>query len=55
MKHIRPIARAPRLAQLGTMTPLEQIIVFALGLIFDDWVNFQPVIQNLQKFYQKTP
>ncbi len=58
MMHIRGISRQPQMAQSGLldsgMTPLETLIIFVLTAAFQDWDNFPSVIQNLQKFYQKT-
>jgi hypothetical protein len=54
MSHIRSISRAPQLAQGGT-SPLETIIILLTTVIFQDWDNFPQVIQQLSKFYAKTP
>jgi len=55
MRHIRPISTAPQPAQQGQVTFGEQIILLLLTVFFQDWDNFPQVIQNLQKFYSKTP
>ena len=55
MKHVKPISRRPLPAQEGQTTLLETAIIILLTAIFQDWDNFVPVIQNLQKFYSKTP
>lgn len=55
MTHIRPISRPPSPAQEGNVTALESIILLLMSVIFQDWDNFGPVIQNLRKFYSKTP
>lgn len=33
----------------------EQVILLVLTIFFSDWENYPTVIQNLQKYYQKTP
>ena len=55
MNHIRPISSVPRTAQVGRITAVEQLILLLLAIFFQDWDNFAPVIQNLSKFYSKTP
>jgi hypothetical protein len=55
MHHIAPISRPPVLAQDGNTSGLEQIVLLLVTVIFQDWDNFPGVIQNLQKFYAKTP
>ena len=54
MKHITCVTRRPVLAQ-GRINVFEAIVLFILQAFFSDWDNFQPVSQNLRKFYQKTP
>ncbi len=54
MPHIRTISRRPGLAQ-GQTTAIETIIITLLSVFFQGWDNFAPVIQNLSKFYAKTP
>ena len=52
MAHIKTISRRPDLAQTD---PIESIILLLLSVFFPEWDNFPTVIQNLQKFYSKTP
>ncbi len=56
MTHLKPITRTPMPAQsTGRMSPLETVILVVFAAIFRDWDNFIPVVQGLNKFYQKTP
>jgi len=55
MTHLHLITRPPAPAQEGNVTPLESIIIALVSVIFQDWDNFQGVLQNLRKFYSKTP
>ena len=52
MTHCRPISRRP---VPGQVSLVEQAIITLLTIFFNDWDNFPVVIQNLQKFYSKTP
>lgn len=52
MRHLKPMTKTPAPGQTDL---LESLIIFLLTGIFSDWDNFGPVIQNLQKFYRKTP
>ena len=52
MTHIHPVSCTPALAQVSQ---LEQMILKVLTVYFNDWDNFPSVIQNLQKYYGKTP
>jgi len=54
MKHIHAISRmaAPPRAQVSLV---ETIILYLLAIFFNTWDNFPSVIQNLQKYYAKTP
>ena len=54
MSHLNTITRAPARAQ-GSTSPFESVVLLFLTLLFSDWDNFPQVIQNLQKFYAKTP
>jgi len=54
MHHVKPMTRVPAPAQ-GVTTPLESVILLLITVVFQDWDNFPQVIQNLQKFYAKTP
>lgn len=54
MQHLKPISR-PRLAQQGTLSLPEQIIIFLMTIFFGTWDNGPQVIENLRKFYAKTP
>ena len=53
--HTRPISRVPRPCQQGQTTSIETLIILVITLFFRDWDNFQSVIQNLSKYYSKTP
>ena len=55
MQHLTPISRTPLVAQEGNTSGLEQVILLLMTVIFQDWDNFLPVLQNLEKFYSKTP
>lgn len=55
MTHVRCVTRAPKPAQEGVTTPLETVIILLVSVIFQDWDNFPQVIQQLSKFYAKTP
>lgn len=55
MNHLRLISRKPQIAQEGRVDPLESIILVVLSVFFATYDNFSTVIQNLQKFYRKTP
>jgi hypothetical protein len=57
MKHIRTISATPAPAQNflgGGLELAESLVILFLTAGFQGWDNFQPVIQNLQKFYSKT-
>jgi len=54
MKHLQGITCLPSPAQ-GSTSPLEALILAFITIFFNDWDNFQSVIQNLSKFYSKTP
>ena len=51
MRHIRPIGRSP---QLAATSLIESLILLMFTAAFQEFQNFQQVIQNLQKYYQKT-
>lgn len=53
--HTRPISRLPHPGQQGQTTAIESVIILLVTLFFRDWDNFQSVIQNLSKYYSKTP
>lgn len=55
MKHLACVSRRPSPAQVGVTTPIETIILLLVTVLFRDWDNFPQVIQNLQKYYAKTP
>ncbi len=63
MKHLKYVSRTPEPAitgggiggGFGNITVAEQLVLVALSFFFSDWQNFPQVIQNLQKFYAKTP
>ena len=56
MKHIHVISRASIFG--GGLTTgldtIESVIIMLMSVFFNSWDNFSSVIQNLQKFYQKT-
>lgn len=54
MTHLTPISRRPNLAQ-GQTTVVETIIITLFSVFFQDWDNFAQVIQNLSKYFGKTP
>jgi len=54
MKHIAPITSLPSRAQ-GSTSPIEGAILILITIFFQDWDNFEQVIQNLSKYYSKTP
>lgn len=55
MTHLRMISQKPHIAQEGRIDPIESIILVLLSVFFGTYDNFPTVIQNLQKFYRKTP
>jgi hypothetical protein len=55
VKHLRPVSGMPRPAQTGGTSILEQIILLLLTTFFSGWDNFDSVINNLEKYYRKTP
>lgn len=55
MSHLRCVTRAPQPAQTGGTSAMETIIILLMSVIFQDWDNFPQVIQQLSKFYSKTP
>lgn len=55
MSHLRTLSRRPQFAQEGVTTPLESAVIFFLTIFFGDWINAPTVIQNLTRFYAKTP
>lgn len=60
MTHVTPVSRRPALALnlgggSGNITIAEQAVLLLLSLFFSDWQNYAQVIQNLQKYYRKTP
>jgi len=55
MSHLRLISRTPSPAQQKATDIYETLILYLMAIIFQDWDNFQQVIQNLSKYYSKTP
>ena len=55
MSHLRTLSRRPGLAQQGVTTPQESAVILFLTIFFGDWINGPTVIQNLTRFYAKTP
>lgn len=57
MRHLAPVTRpaAPARAQQGRTTPLESLILLIFGVYFATWDNGPTVIQNLSKYFAKTP
>jgi len=53
MTHIRPISRTEQ-PTIAEMTFLETIIILVMNVYFQSWDNYASVIQNLQKYYEKT-
>lgn len=53
MTHIKPMSRKSVPGTADT-DATESIILLLLGLLFQDWVNVGPVLQNLTKYYEKT-
>jgi len=41
--------------QSGQTTAIESIIILLLTVFFRTWDNFPTVVQNLSKYYAKTP
>jgi hypothetical protein len=39
----------------GNTTVIEQMIILVMGIFFGTWDNGPQVLQNLQKYYSKTP
>ena len=54
MTHLKTISRRPGLAQ-GQTTAIETLVITLLSVFFQGWDNFSSVIQNLSKYYAKTP
>jgi hypothetical protein len=57
MRHVSPVSRLrrPAPAQQGVTTPIETLIILIFSTYFLDWDNGQTVIQNLAKYFGKTP
>lgn len=55
MTHLKPVSRMPGRAQQGTTSVFEQMIILVMGIFFGTWDNGPQVLQNLQKYYAKTP
>jgi hypothetical protein len=55
MKHVRPLGLSPEVAQIGQVSLLEQLVLLVLPIVYEGNTNLQAVLQNLQKYYQKTP
>jgi hypothetical protein len=54
-KHICVISRASIFSGLTSgLDTIESVIIMLLSVFFNSWDNFSSVIQNLQKYYQKT-
>ena len=53
MMHVKPVSMNSMPARSETDST-ESLILLLLGLLFQDWVNVGPVLQNLTKFYDKT-
>jgi hypothetical protein len=62
MKHVQTVSRVPAPALnigggggYGNTSIAETVIILVMTVLFNDWENFPSVIQNLQKYYSKTP
>ncbi|NJL72409.1 MAG: hypothetical protein HC888_12975 [Candidatus Competibacteraceae bacterium] len=55
MRHLRTVTRTPAPAQEGTTTLIETIVIVVFGVFFADWDNGPQVLQNLSKYFGKTP
>ncbi len=55
MAHVKLISRGKMPVAPGATDVWETIILLLMSIIFRDWDNFPQVIQNLQKYYAKTP
>lgn len=55
MAHVRLISRGKMPVAHGATDVYETIILLLVSIFFNDWDNFASVIQNLQKYYSKTP
>lgn len=55
MRHLKTISQIPAPASEKSMDIYETVIIVILSVIFKDWDNFVTVVQNLEKYYQKTP
>ena len=53
MKHIKQVSLFPAQSD-GEISPLEELILLVLTANFMDYVNFAAVMNNLQKYYEKT-
>ncbi len=55
MKHIHVISRASLFGNFTAgLDTIESVILLLMSVFFSSWDNFATVIQNLQKYYQKT-
>lgn len=57
MTHIRRLSKLPRPASSlisSSLSPAETLVLLLLTAGFSDWDNYSAVIQNLQKYYEKT-
>ena len=59
MRHLRAVSRVPKYAiggnNYGNTSIAEEVVIMLLTVFFSAWENFPAVIQNLQKYYRKTP
>lgn len=50
--HLKSVSRTPVPAQTDAG---ESLIITLFSILFQDWDNFPQVIQDLSKFFSKTP
>lgn len=55
MAHVKPISRNISPLRPALLDAVETIILLLVSIIFKDWDNFPQVIQNLEKYFGKTP
>ncbi len=53
MTHLKQVSRY-HMPAMGETDSTESLVLLLLGIVFGNWVNLQPVLQNLGKFYEKT-
>jgi hypothetical protein len=53
MKHLKAVSRTAVPAD-GETTAVESIILLLMQVFFSNFYNISSVLQNLQKYYEKT-